>query len=94
MSLYEMIRRPDLKFRRFVPADWPALTTHKNIFDAIRERDVLRITLTNRSRRWWNLVEQAARDAGVLAIKQTLYRTSGDRRSSARSSTPRWLASR
>ena len=78
MSLYEMSDRPELKFPPFVPADPTALCGHKVIFDLIRERDVL---LHHPYESFTPVVEfvgQAARDPDVLAIKQTLYRTSGD----------------
>ena len=78
MSLYEMIDRPDLKFPPFVPADLPALTAHKNIFDLVRERDVLLHHPYESFQPVVEFVEQSARDPDVLAIKQTLYRTSGD----------------
>ena len=70
--------RPELKFPPFVPADPTALSGHKAIFDLIRERDVL---LHHPYESFTPVVEfvgQAARDPDVLAIKQTLYRTSGD----------------
>jgi polyphosphate kinase len=78
MSLYESLDRPDLKFPPFVPADSPALVTHASIFDAIRERDLLLHHPYDSFLPVVEFVEQAARDPEVLAIKQTLYRTSGD----------------
>jgi polyphosphate kinase len=78
MSLYEMIDRPELKYPPFAPADVPALALHKSIFDFIRERDLLLHHPYESFTPVVDFVEQAARDPDVLAIKQTLYRTSGD----------------
>jgi polyphosphate kinase len=78
MSLYEMIDRPDLKFHPYVPADPTAHSGHRVIFDLIRERDVLLHHPYESFSPVVEFVEQAARDHEVLAIKQTLYRTSGD----------------
>jgi polyphosphate kinase len=78
MSLYEAVDRPDLKYPPFVPADSLVLRTHKTIFDAIRERDVFLHHPYDSFTPVVEFVEQAARDPNVLAIKQTLYRTSGD----------------
>jgi polyphosphate kinase len=78
MSLYEMIDRPDLKYPPYVPFDPTAFTAHKSIFDLIRERDVLLHHPYESFAPVVEFVQQAARDPDVLAIKQTLYRTSGD----------------
>ena len=78
MSLYEIIDRPDLKFPPFTPADLPRLRTQPSIFDAIREREILLHHPYDAFTPVVEFVEQAARDPDVLAIKQTLYRTSGD----------------
>jgi polyphosphate kinase len=78
MSLYEMIERPDLKFPPYVPADPTKFTVHKTIFDLMRERDVMLHHPYESFSPVVEFVEQSARDPDVLAIKQTLYRTSGD----------------
>jgi polyphosphate kinase len=69
---------PELKYPRFVPAE-TALSREKGVFATLRERDVLvhhpYDSFTTTVER---LVEDAAIDPQVLAIKQTLYRTSGD----------------
>ena len=78
MSLYEMNDRPDLKFPPFVPADPTAPLGQKKIFDLIRERDLFLHHPYESFAPVVEFVEQAARDPEVLAIKQTLYRTSGD----------------
>ncbi|GGV16616.1 polyphosphate kinase [Actinomadura cremea] len=70
--------RPDLKYSPFVPSK-AAVPEDASIFGAIRERDVLvqhpYDSFTTTVQR---LIEDAAADPRVLAIKQTLYRTSGD----------------
>jgi polyphosphate kinase len=76
------VDRPALKERPFVPATHPRFAegeTPKSVFATLRDGDVLVhhpyesfATSTQR------FIEQAAADPNVLAIKQTLYRTSGD----------------
>lgn len=78
MSLYDMIDRPDLKFPPFTPAEPPAFAQRKNVFETIRERDVLLHHPYDSFAPVVDFVETAARDPDVLAVKQTLYRTSGD----------------
>jgi polyphosphate kinase len=78
MSVYEAVDRPNLKFTPFVPAEVPALRAGANIFDAIRERDHLLHHPYDSFAPVTEFIAQAARDPNVLAIKQTLYRTSGD----------------
>ncbi len=78
MSLYDIIDRPDLKYPPFAPADVPRLRTHVSIFDAIREREILLHHPYDAFTPVVDFIDQAARDPEVFAIKQTLYRTSGD----------------
>lgn len=78
MSLYEMIDRPDLKYPGFAPVDPVPPAARPKIFEYLRERDVLLHHPYDAFTPVVEFVEQAARDPEVLAIKQTLYRTSGD----------------
>ncbi|MBI2510920.1 MAG: polyphosphate kinase 1 [Opitutae bacterium] len=78
MGLYERTDRPDLKYTPFVPAEMPFLRAKPLLFDVIRERDVLLQHPYESFTPVVDFIEQAATDASVLAIKQTLYRTSGD----------------
>jgi polyphosphate kinase len=83
-SLWQVYRvdRPDLKDPPFVPATPPAFgagETPKSIFATLREGDVLvHHPYDSFSTTVQRFIEQAAADPNVLAIKQTLYRTSGD----------------
>jgi len=78
MSLPDLVDRPDLKYPPFVPAEPAALGHRPVIFDAIRERDLLLHHPYDSFGPVVTFIEQAAADPQVLAIKQTLYRTSGD----------------
>jgi polyphosphate kinase len=69
---------PKLKDRPYVPVFHPALPRRANAFDVIRKRDVLLHHPYHSFEPVVDLVEAAAVDPQVLAIKMTLYRTSGD----------------
>ena len=83
-SLWQIydVDRPDLKDPPFVPATPPAFAereTPKSIFATLREGDVMvHHPYDSFSTSVQRFIEQAAADPNVLAIKQTLYRTSGD----------------
>ncbi len=69
---------PELKYPRFVPAE-SALSRESDVFATLRERDVLvHMPYDSFTTTVERLIEDAAADPRVLAIKQTLYRTSGD----------------
>lgn len=76
--------RPDLKFPPFVPGTHEHLAevetaSPADMFSALRKRDVLvHHPYDSFATSVQRFVEQAAADPHVLAIKQTLYRTSGD----------------
>ncbi len=76
------VDRPELKDDPFVPATHPAFAereTPRSIFATLREGDVLvHHPYDSFSTSVQRFIEQAAADENVLAIKQTLYRTSGD----------------
>jgi polyphosphate kinase len=67
-----------LKDRPFVPVFHPDLPRHANVFDVIRKQDILLHHPYHSFQPIVDLVEAAAVDPQVLAIKMTLYRTSGD----------------
>jgi polyphosphate kinase len=78
MALHDLVDRPDLKYPPFTGADCAALSGGRPVFDAIRERDLLLHHPYDSFSPVVTFVQEAARDPEVLAIKQTLYRTSGD----------------
>jgi polyphosphate kinase len=78
MSLHDLVDRPDLKFAPFAPVEPPGLRVRPTLFETIRERDVLLHHPYESFLPVSDFIAQAAQDPHVLAIKQTLYRTSGD----------------
>jgi polyphosphate kinase len=76
------VDRPNLKERPFVPATHPRFAegeTPKSVFATLRDGDVLvHHPYESFATSVQRFIEQAAADPNVLAIKQTLYRTSGD----------------
>ena len=80
-QLYEL-DRTDLKENPFVPSTHPRLVEGEkasDVFAALREGDVLvHHPYDSFATSVQRFIEQAAADPHVLAIKQTLYRTSGD----------------
>ena len=67
-----------LKDRPFQPARDPALPPHVDFFEVLRRQDVLLHHPYDSFDQVVELIEAAAQDPQVLAIKITLYRTSGD----------------
>ena len=78
MSVPDMIDRPDLKYGSFVPALPKALGKRADIFESIRKQDVLLHHPFQSFAPVIQLLEQAANDPGVVAIKMTVYRTGTD----------------
>lgn len=72
------IDRPDLKFPPFTPVNVSPLQRPERIFEALRAHDVLLHHPYDSFQPVVDFIEQAAHDPAVFAIKQTLYRTSGD----------------
>jgi polyphosphate kinase len=81
-QVYDGVDRPDLKYRPFVPATHPRFAegeTPRSVFATLRDGDILvHHPYHSFSTSVQRFIEQAAADPNVLAIKQTLYRTSGD----------------
>jgi len=84
LNLIADLDRPDLQYPRFVPTTHRQLAevesaTPTDVFAAIRTRDILlHHPYDSFSTSVQTFLQQAAADPQVLAIKQTLYRTSGD----------------
>jgi len=68
------LERPDLKDTPFLPSTPPELSDEKDIFAAIRKRDILLYHPYDSFSPVINFIRQAAQDPDVLAIKITLYR--------------------
>jgi polyphosphate kinase len=78
MPLAIQIDRPDLRYKRFAPNTVVSLEADADIFFHIRRGDILLHHPYDNFQTVVDFLAQAAEDPQVLAIKQTLYRTSSD----------------
>jgi len=79
LMVIAMIDMPSLRDAPYLPVVPPALRDGRNIFEAIREGDILvHHPYESFSASVEAFLELAAHDPQVLAIKLTLYRTSGE----------------
>ncbi|MGD9633392.1 MAG: polyphosphate kinase 1 [Pirellulales bacterium] len=78
MELIQKVDRGDLRESTFVPRRPPELASGQDLFAEIAAHDVLLHHPYDSFSPVVEFIAQAARDPSVLAIKQTLYRTSGD----------------
>lgn len=75
---YDLVDRPDLKYPPFAAGLPESFTHNTNIFDLIKQGDILLHHPYQSFAPVIDFVRQAAADPKVLAIKQTLYRTGPD----------------
>jgi polyphosphate kinase len=78
MFLYDDVRRPDLKFPPFTPRSLVLSRKSTNIFDELRQHDVLLHHPYDSYDPVVEFIQQGAEDPAVMSMKQTLYRTSED----------------
>lgn len=73
--LYSETDRPDLKYKPFVAREWALPKGTNDVFEALRQKDVLLHHPFDSYSPVVSFIETAAEDPRVLSIKQTLYRT-------------------
>lgn len=78
MSVYDLINRPDLKFSSWTPHVPRECESPEAFLEHLRSRDTLLHHPYDSFQPFVDFLWNAARDPQVFAIKQTLYRTSGD----------------
>ena len=78
MFFYGDVRRPDLKFLPFTPKALNLSRKSANIFEELRQRDILLHHPYDSYDPVVDFIQQGAEDPAVVTIKQTLYRTSAD----------------
>lgn len=78
MSLTDLQTFDELKYEPWPPQQPPLIEPGQSLFEVISRRDVLLYQPYESFDPVIHLIEQAAADPDVLAIKQTLYRTSRD----------------
>ena len=78
MFLYGDVQRPDLKFPPFTPKPFHLSRKAANIFEELRQHDVLLHHPYDAYDPVVDFIQQGAEDPAVVTIKQTLYRTSQD----------------
>ena len=78
MFFYGDIQRPDLKFPPFVPRQLHLSRKVADLFEDLRQRDILLHHPYDSYDPIVNFIQQGALDPRVVTMKQTLYRTSTD----------------
>ena len=78
MKMYGMSGFDHLKTPPYIPQSVDGLASDCNLFDEIRQRDILLHHPYETFAPVVDFIKQASRDPEVLAIKQTLYRVSGN----------------
>jgi polyphosphate kinase len=74
-NIYEQVERPDLKYRAFSPRELRLTSKSKDLFEELRQHDILLHHPYDSYDAVVSFIESAAADERVLSIKQTLYRT-------------------
>jgi polyphosphate kinase len=78
MQIPDRVDRPDLKYPSFLPSLPPTVTKQPDMFQAIRNGDILLHHPFQSFSPVVDFIQQAAVDPNVLAIKQTIYRTGSE----------------
>jgi polyphosphate kinase len=78
LAVHDLVDRPELKYPAFSPGLPRRLLRTQNIFEAMRQGDILLHHPFESFAPVVDFVRQAALDPKVLAIKQTLYRAGKD----------------
>ncbi|MBN3816461.1 polyphosphate kinase 1 [Paraburkholderia sp. Se-20369] len=78
MQIPDLVDRPDLKYAPFTASIPPVIANAPTMFDAIDDGDLLLHHPYESFQPVLELLQQAARDPSVVAIKQTIYRTGTD----------------
>jgi polyphosphate kinase len=78
MFFYADVQRPDLKFPPFTPKPFKLSSKSANIFDELRQCDILLHHPYDSYDPVVDFIQLGADDPAVVSMKQTLYRTSED----------------
>jgi polyphosphate kinase len=74
LAVYDLVDRPELKYPAWSQGI-PRRLSHGDVFESIRRNDILLHHPYESFSPVVGLIQQAAKDPQVLAIKQTMYRT-------------------
>ena len=78
ISVADIVDLPTLKFKPFLPGAPKSLGKHGDIFRSVRKADILLHHPFQSFNPVIEMLEQAAEDPNVVAIRQTVYRTGTD----------------